>query len=64
MIASKFGPAEIAAARLAVGQGRAQVDGALGLAMQLLDRLEAQWREAQRDERLSNSERQSLGAAE
>ncbi len=59
-----MGPAEIARLRCELSRERSTVDGALGRALQLLDRFEAEWREQQRNERLTCAERQSLGAAE
>jgi hypothetical protein len=54
--------AEIIAVRLELGRCRQDADGAFGRAMQLLNRLEEECRERQRAERLTCSERQSLGA--
>lgn len=59
-----MGPAEIARLRFELSRERNNVDGALGRALQLLDRFEAAWREQQRDERLSSAERASLGAVQ
>ena len=54
--------AEIIALELQLGQERRECDGHYGRAMQILHRLEAEWREQERNERLTNAERQSAGA--
>ena len=53
--------AEIIALEIQLGNERRQCDGHYGRAMQILHRLENEWRERQRNERLTCSERQTLG---
>ena len=54
--------AEIISLELQLGRERRACDGNYGRAMQILHQLEAEWRERQRDERLTCAERQSMGA--
>ncbi|HEY5375122.1 MAG TPA: hypothetical protein VIK01_15680 [Polyangiaceae bacterium] len=52
--------AEIIALEVQLGRERRECDGHYGRAMQILHRLENEWREQQRNERLTVAERRSL----
>jgi hypothetical protein len=56
--------AEIIALQIELGRCRQDADGSFGRALQMLNRMEAEWRERERNERLTVSERQSMGASE
>jgi hypothetical protein len=53
--------ADLAAIRAELANCRRRIDGALGRSLQLVDLLETEWCERQRDSRLTATERSTLG---
>ena len=56
--------AEIVALQVQFNNERRDFDGCYGRALQILNRLENEWRERQRNERLTVAERVSLGVGQ